>query len=116
MNDFIPECLDRHIFKIVSQTAEELGVRAFVIGGFVRDYYLHRPSNDIDIVVEGSGLELAEAVGRKVHARVTTFRNFGTAMKWSLWVQGKNPTTAFRVSLQLKTGHLRMTSGGVISL
>ena len=80
MNDFIPECLDRHIFKIVSQTAEELGVRAFVIGGFVRDYYLHRPSNDIDIVVEGSGLELAEAVGRKVHARVTTFRNFGTAM------------------------------------
>lgn len=80
MNDFIPECLDRQIFKIVSETAEELGVRAFVIGGFVRDYFLHRPSNDIDIVVEGSGPALAEAVGRKVHSGVTIFRNFGTAM------------------------------------
>lgn len=55
-------------------------MRAFVIGGFVRDYYLGRSCNDIDIVVEGSGLALAEAVGRKVHAHVTTFRNFGTAM------------------------------------
>ena len=55
--------LDHKIFTIVSQTAERLGVRAFVIGGYVRDCFLGRPSKDIDIVVEGSGIELAQAVG-----------------------------------------------------
>ena len=72
--------LDHKIFSIVSETAAELGVRAFVIGGYVRDCFLGRPSKDIDIVVEGSGIELAEAVGVKVHSNVSVFRNFGTAM------------------------------------
>ena len=72
--------LDRKIFGIVSETARELGVRAFVIGGYVRDCFLGRPNDDIDIVVEGKGIELAEAVGRKVHSKVAVFRNFGTAM------------------------------------
>ena len=72
--------LDHKIFSIVSQTAEELGVRAFVIGGYVRDCFLGRPSKDIDIVVEGSGIAMAEAVGAKVHSNVSVFRNFGTAM------------------------------------
>jgi len=72
--------LDHKIFSIVSETAAELGVRAFVIGGYVRDCFLGRPSKDIDIVVEGSGIELAEAVGAKVHSNVSVFRNFGTAM------------------------------------
>ncbi len=72
--------LDHKIFSIVSDTAAELGVRAFVIGGYVRDCFLGRPSKDIDIVVEGSGIELAEAVGSKVHSNVSVFRNFGTAM------------------------------------
>ena len=54
--------LDHKIFSIVSDTAAELGVRAFVIGGYVRDCFLGRPSTDIDIVVEGSGIALAEAV------------------------------------------------------
>lgn len=72
--------LDHKIFSIVSDVAEELGVRAFVIGGYVRDCFLGRPSKDIDIVVEGSGIELAEAVGAKVHSNVSVFRNFGTAM------------------------------------
>ena len=72
--------LDHKIFPIVSEVAEELGVRAFVIGGYVRDCFLGRPSKDIDIVVEGSGIELAEAVGAKVHSNVSVFRNFGTAM------------------------------------
>ena len=72
--------LDHKIFRIVSETASELGVRAFVIGGYVRDCFLGRPSKDIDIVVEGSGIELAEAVGAKVHSNVSVFRNFGTAM------------------------------------
>ena len=72
--------LDHQIFKIVSETAESLGVRAFVIGGYVRDCFLGRPSKDIDIVVEGSGIALAEAVAEKVHSNVSVFRNFGTAM------------------------------------
>lgn len=72
--------LDHQIFKIVSETAEALGVRAFVIGGYVRDCFLGRPSKDIDIVVEGSGIALAEAVAEKVHSNVSVFRNFGTAM------------------------------------
>ncbi|MBR6280412.1 MAG: HD domain-containing protein [Bacteroidales bacterium] len=72
--------LDRPVFRIVSETAREMGVRAFVIGGYVRDCFLGRAGNDIDIVVEGSGMELALAVGRKVHAKVSLFKNFGTAM------------------------------------
>ena len=72
--------LDHKIFSIVSEAAAEMGVRAFVIGGYVRDCFLGRQSKDIDIVVEGSGIELAEAVGAKVHSNVSVFRNFGTAM------------------------------------
>lgn len=75
--------LDKPIFGIVSQAAEEMGVRAFVIGGYVRDCFLGRANNDIDIVVEGSGLDLASAVGKKLKTRVSLFKNFGTAMlKW----------------------------------
>ena len=72
--------LDHEIFAIVSDVAASLGVRAFVIGGYVRDCFLGRPSKDIDIVVEGSGIELAEAVGQRVRSHVSVFRNFGTAM------------------------------------
>ena len=72
--------LDHKIFSIISEVASEKGVRAFVIGGYVRDCFLGRPSKDIDIVVEGSGIEIAEAVGEKVHSNVSVFRNFGTAM------------------------------------
>ena len=72
--------LDHKIFSIISEAAQEMGVRAFVIGGYVRDCFLARPSKDIDIVVEGSGIALAEAVGNKVHSNVSVFRNFGTAM------------------------------------
>ena len=72
--------LDHNIFQIVSETAAEQGVRAFVIGGYVRDCFLGRPSKDIDIVVEGSGIAIAEAVAEKVHTNVSVFKNFGTAM------------------------------------
>ena len=72
--------LDHPVFKLVSDTAGELGVRAFVIGGYVRDCFLGKPNDDIDIVVEGSGIRLAEAVAAKCKARVSVFRNFGTAM------------------------------------
>ena len=72
--------LDNRIFSIISETAAEKGVRAFVIGGYVRDCFLGRQSKDIDVVVEGSGIEIAEAVAAKVHSNVSVFRNFGTAM------------------------------------
>ena len=72
--------LDNKIFSIISEIARENGVRAFVIGGYVRDCFLGRPSKDIDIVVEGSGIDLATKVGEAVHSNVSVFRNFGTAM------------------------------------
>ncbi len=72
--------LDRPIFRIVSEIAAERGVRAFVIGGFVRDCFLGCPRSDIDIVVEGSGIDFARAVGERTHQHVSYFKNFGTAM------------------------------------
>ena len=72
--------LSNKIFGIISQTAEESGVRAFVIGGFVRDCFLGRPCKDIDVVVEGSGIALAEKVAAKVGSKLSVFKNFGTAM------------------------------------
>ena len=74
------EFLNSPVFKLVGETAKELGVRAFVIGGYVRDCFLGRPNTDIDIVVEGSGIHLAEAVAKKCGAKVSVFKNFGTAM------------------------------------
>ena len=75
--------LKNKIFRIISKEAELSGVRAFVIGGYVRDSLLKRKSKDIDIVVEGSGIELAERVALTLGTTVSVFRNFGTAMlKW----------------------------------
>lgn len=73
--------LKHPIFKILSDLAAEKGVEAYVIGGYVRDLLLHRPSKDIDIVVHGSGIELAEAAAEKLgNLTVSVFKNFGTAM------------------------------------
>ncbi|MFI3321614.1 MAG: HD domain-containing protein [Rikenellaceae bacterium] len=72
--------LNNPIFKVVATCAAELGVEAYVIGGYVRDYFLRRPCKDIDIVVKGSGIELATHIGKKVKAKVSVFKNFGTAM------------------------------------
>ena len=73
--------LDKPVFHLVGDVADELGVECYVVGGYVRDLFLERPSNDIDVVVVGSGIALAEAVrkrcGRRAH--VSVFRNFGTA-------------------------------------
>lgn len=72
--------VNKDIFRIVRDIAREKGVRAFAIGGYVRDCFLGRPSSDIDIVVEGSGIEFAEAVGERTGKYVSYFKNFGTAM------------------------------------
>ena len=67
------------VFEIISETAEEMQVSAYVIGGYVRDIFLNRSCKDIDIVVIGNGIELAEHVAKKINANITVFKNFGTA-------------------------------------
>ena len=72
--------LTHPIFKQISRIIEQQGVEAFVVGGYVRDHYLRRPSTDIDIVVVGSGIALAEALGKELKTKVAVFKTFGTAM------------------------------------
>lgn len=72
--------LAARVFRRIQRIVDGRGLQAFVIGGFVRDYYLRRPSNDIDVVVIGSGIEVAEALGRELHTKVSVFKTFGTAM------------------------------------
>ncbi len=73
--------LQHPIFKLVAEATEQTGMSAYVVGGWVRDIILNRKSKDIDIVVEGSGIELAEIIARKMNAseRLKVFKNFGTA-------------------------------------
>ena len=73
--------LKHKVFKAIGKTADERGERAFVIGGYVRDLIIDRPSNDIDIVTEGKGIGLAKAVAKKLGIKnVNIFKNYGTAM------------------------------------
>ena len=78
MKDYI----NHKIFKTISDVADEMGVEAYVVGGYVRDSILKRPSVDIDVVVMGSGIEVAERVAKKLDpsTQVKVFKNFGTAM------------------------------------
>jgi len=73
--------LDKPIFRLISGAADELKLECFLIGGYVRDFFLSRPSSDIDIVAVGKGIELAELVARKLgrNTSLTVFKNFGTA-------------------------------------
>ncbi|MFN3382446.1 MAG: CCA tRNA nucleotidyltransferase [Runella zeae] len=74
------EVLEKHpIFEVIAQGATDLGVDAYVIGGYVRDLILKRPSKDIDVVSVGSGIALAESVAHKLGVQVNVFKNFGTA-------------------------------------
>ena len=68
------------IFKKISRLVDSRGVQAFVIGGYVRDYYLRRKCSDIDVVVVGSGIEIAEALAAELKTNVVVFKRFGTAM------------------------------------
>ncbi len=83
------EYLKSNIFRVISEVAEVDGVDVYVIGGFVRDILLNRPSKDIDIMVVGSGVDFAEKVAHRLRTRrVTYFKNFGTAQlkhnEWSI--------------------------------
>ena len=77
----LADLLDQEIFHQISEAADRLGLECYVVGGYVRDIFLERPSNDIDVVVVGSGIsvaqELKRMLGRKAHLSV--FKNFGTA-------------------------------------
>ena len=72
---------ERKIFTAISKAAAELGFPTYVVGGYVRDRLLARPSKDLDIVCVGSGIELAKKVGNSLHprSRVTVYKRFGTA-------------------------------------
>ena len=77
----LAQILDKEIFHQIGQAADRLGVECYVVGGYVRDIFLGRPSKDIDVVVVGSGIEVArqlkQMLGRRAHLSV--FKNFGTA-------------------------------------
>jgi putative nucleotidyltransferase with HDIG domain len=78
---FTSKLEENPIFKTVSEASQRLGYQSFIVGGFVRDLILKRPSKDIDFVCVGSGIELAEAVAKRLgNIPPTVFRNFGTAM------------------------------------
>ncbi len=74
------EALSLPVFRKISEIIDRLGVEAYVVGGYVRDHYLARPSTDIDVVVVGSGVKVAEELGRELRTKVSIFRRFGTAM------------------------------------
>ena len=77
----LAQLIDKEIFHHISAAADKLGLECYVVGGYVRDLFLERPSNDIDVVVVGSGIQVASELkailGKKAHLSV--FRNFGTA-------------------------------------
>ncbi len=83
--DELGQALDRPVFRLISEVADALGRECYVVGGWVRDFFLQRPSTDIDIVAVGSGIELASAFAKRLgkRANLAVFRNFGTAqVKW----------------------------------
>jgi len=77
----LSEKIQDKIFGVISEAADELQVESYVIGGYVRDLFLKRPSKDIDVVTVGSGIALAKLVAKKLgkNVQVTVFKNFGTA-------------------------------------
>lgn len=81
----IRQKIDTKLFHILTETADELSLECYLVGGYVRDLFLERPTNDIDVVVVGSGIAIAEAFAQKLGkgAHLSVFRNFGTAqVKW----------------------------------
>ena len=73
--------IENPILHLIGEEADQLGLECYVIGGWVRDLFLHRPSDDIDVVVVGSGIQLAEAVAKRLgkKAHLAVFKTYGTA-------------------------------------
>ncbi|MCR5819537.1 MAG: CCA tRNA nucleotidyltransferase [Bacteroidaceae bacterium] len=81
----LADILDRPVFHLIGEVADSLGMECYVVGGFVRDLFLERPSKDIDVVVVGSGITLAKGVAKRIgrNAHLSVFKNFGTAqVRW----------------------------------
>src|ERR1043165_4141629 len=78
---FADELEKNPIFKTVADVSQRIGCQSFIVGGYVRDIILKRPSKDIDFVCVGSGIELAEAIAKNLgkNVQVNIFKNFGTA-------------------------------------
>ena len=77
----LAKLLDKDIFHTISEAADSLGLECYVVGGYVRDLFLERPSNDIDVVVVGSGISVAQRLKERLGKRavLSVFSNFGTA-------------------------------------
>ena len=72
--------IDKPVFHLVGDAADSLGRECYVVGGYVRDIMLRRPSTDVDFVTVGSGIEVASEVARRVKgSHLSVFRNYGTA-------------------------------------
>lgn len=81
MEEFSSQLQSQPIFRLVADAAGSLGIKAYVVGGYVRNLLLGKPTKDIDFVCVGSGIELARQVSKRIGgAKVTIFQNFGTAM------------------------------------
>lgn len=80
-DEALAKILDKELFHQISSVADWLGMECYVVGGYVRDIFLERPSNDIDVVVVGSGIEVAKALKQQLGKRayLSVFKNFGTA-------------------------------------
>lgn len=84
----LAQILDKKIFHKIGEVADEMHVECYLVGGYVRDIFLERPTNDIDVVVVGSGIDVAKALQKKLgvnpkngkpRAHLAVYRNFGTA-------------------------------------
>ena len=93
----LAKILDKEMFHLIGDVADEMGVECYVVGGFVRDIFLERPSNDIDVVVVGSGIEVAKALKNRLgkRAHLSVFKNFGTAqVKYKPLTSHPSPLTS----------------------
>ena len=113
--------LSKPIFQHIMRVVDRMGVEAYVVGGYVRDYYLHRPSTDIDVVVVGSGVAVAEELGKELGVKVSIFKTYGTAMlrwkgtRWSLSGRARRATRPHHEIRRWRLARWRMTSDAATS-
>ena len=102
-DEALAKILDKDVFHLIGNVADEMSVECYVVGGYVRDIFLERPSDDIDVVVVGSGISVAEALkkrlGRKAHLSV--FKNFGTAQV-KIREKGKGISEEFATAMEIE--------------
>ena len=108
-DSLLQQHLGHPLFGLLTATADEMALSCYVVGGYVRDIFLQRPSRDIDVVTVGSGIGLAKAFAAKLgrQAHLAVFRNFGTAQ-----VKYKGHEIEFVANRSSKTVPLPMTRTG----